>query len=147
MTGADDLTDAFGPLDLAAIRHVRTLLEDTEPLVESTAFDDPVDPRLLRVHLNTGFEDDGRLDVRFSDLGYYSLHYTELGLDARFDYHPNPHSPEKHFHPPPDAGGPAEPSCIEVERPELVALAFLECWRTAIDRGEPSALNDVADPP
>lgn len=147
MTGADDLTDAFGPLDLAALRHVRTLLDDTEPLVASTEFDDPVDPRLLHVHFTTGFDDTGRLDLRFSDRGYYSLHYTEPGLDARFDYHPNPHSPAKHFHPPPDAGRPTEASCITVERPELVALAFLECWRTALDRSDPSALNDADDPP
>lgn len=147
MTGSDDPSEPFGPLDLGALRHVRSVLDDAEPLVESTGFDDPVDPRLLQVRLADGFEADGRFDVRFSDRGYYSLHYTEPGLDARFDYHPNPHSPEKHFHPPPDAATPAEPSCIRVVRPELVALAVVECWRTALDRGDPLALNAAEDPP
>lgn len=147
MTGPDDLSEPFGPLDLDALRHVRSVLADAEPLVETTAFDDPIDPRLLRVHLADGFDADGRFDVQFSDHGYYSVHYTEPGLDARFDRHPNPHSTEKHFHSPPDAATPAEPSCIQVERPELVALAVVECWRTALDRGDPSAMNAVADPP
>jgi hypothetical protein len=52
---------------------------------------------------------------------------------------------EEHVNLPPGARG-SEQSCIEVERPELVALAVLERWRVAVESG-PAALNDGENPP
>lgn len=141
----DELTGAFGRTDLAALSNVRTLLVETEPLVSSTGYDDPLNPRSLRVELAEGIQAPGRFDVRWSERGYYSIHYAEPELDFRFDNHPNPHSPAKHVHLLPDAVD-TEPSCIRVERPELVALAVLERWRAVLD-GEYAALNDGSNPP
>jgi hypothetical protein len=148
MTVRDELSGGFGPIDTTALSHVRTLFEETEPLVDRTEFDDPIAPTVLRIHLTDGFESNGRFDLRWSEYDYYSVHYTEPGLDFRFDRHRNPHSPEKHFHPPPDApSDSAVRSCIEVERPELVSLAVIQCWRDALDAEDPSVLNDAEDPP
>lgn len=142
------LDGEFGPTDVTRLRHLRTLLTETEPLVERATFDDSLDPRLLYVHLATGFGGQGRFDVRWSERGYYSIHYTEPDLDYRFDHHPNPHSPAKHSHPPPDAPShDAESSCIAVERAELVGLAVIQLWRAAVADDEPEALNDADDPP
>lgn len=137
-----ELSEAFGPIDRTALAHLRTLFDETEPLVDHTAYDDPLDPRVLRVELSEGFGTAGRFDVRWSDLEYYSFHYTEPGLDARFDRHPNTHSPEKHFHPPPNAAKAAAESCIELERVEPVGLAVLGRWRTALTRDDPAVLNE-----
>lgn len=143
-----ELEGEFGPTDLTRLRHLRTLLTETEPLVERATFDDSVDPRLLHIHLAMGFDDQGRFDVRWSERGCYSIHYTESALDCRFDHHPNPHSPRKHFHPPPDAPShDAEPSCIAVERAELVGLAVLQLWRAAVAADNPRAMNDAENPP
>lgn len=141
----DELAGAFGTTDLAALSTVRTLLVETEPLVASTGFDDPLNPRSLGVELTDGIEAPGQFDVRWSELGNYSIHYSEPERDFRFDDHPNPHSPSKHVHLLPDARE-TEPSCITVERPELVTLAVLERWR-AVMAGDLSALNDGSNPP
>lgn len=52
-----ELEGEFGPTDLTRLRHLRTLLTETEPLVERATFDDSVDPRLLHIHLVMGFDD------------------------------------------------------------------------------------------
>lgn len=83
--------------------------------------------------------------MRWSTTGHYGFHYEESSLAFRYDRHPNPHAPEKHVHLPPDAEA-TERSCIEVERPELVALAVLERWRAAVGSGV-EALNDGENPP
>lgn len=143
-----ELDGEFGPTDVTRLRHLRTLLTETEPLVERATFDDSLDPRLLRVHLAMGFDGRGRFDVRWSERGYYSIHYTEPDLDCRFDHHPNPHSPAKHFHPPPDAPShDAEPSCVTVERAELVGLAVIQLWRAAVADDQPGVFNEADDPP
>lgn len=138
MSVRDDIAGSFGPIDSTALSHIRTLFDDTEPLVEETEFDDPIAPTLLRVYLVDGFGSPGRFDIRWSEYDQYSIHYTETDLDCRFDFHPNPHSSNKHFHPPPDARSTAAVrSCIEVQRPELVALAVVQCWRAALDPTTP----------
>ena len=148
MSVRNELSGAFGPIDSTALTHIRTLFCETEPLVNETEFDDPIAPTVLHVHLTTGFGSSGRFDIRWSEYDYYSIHYTEPDLDYRFDRHPNPHSPEKHFHRPPNVHSKAAvPSCIEVERPELVALAVVQRWRDALGKDDSSILNDVDNPP
>jgi hypothetical protein len=91
-----------------------------------------------------GIEEAGRFEIRWSTTGSYGFHYEGADLSFRFDRHPNPHSPEKHVHLPPDATE-TERSCIAVERPELVTLAVLERLRAVVESG-PSVLNEGADP-
>lgn len=75
----------------------------------------------------------------------YSLHYTEGDFDYRYDRHPHPDAPEKHFHPPPDASD-AVPSCIEVETADLVTMAVLQLWRDALASGDLSRLQQSGPP-
>lgn len=51
-----ELDGEFGPTDVTRLRHLRTLLTETEPLVERATFDDSLDPRQPRVNLATGFD-------------------------------------------------------------------------------------------
>lgn len=139
-------THGFGPPDLPSLEAIRDTFERHEPLVEESRFDDPIDPYRLAVHFSAGFEQPGRFDVRWATTDCYSFHYAEDGIDFRFDAHPNPHSPREHFHLPPD-GERTEPSCIEVDLPELVTLAVLGEWRRAWEADDPSLLNDAENPP
>jgi hypothetical protein len=143
-----ELSDDFGPIDRTKLAHIRTLFDETEPLVSQSEYDDPLNPRRLYIYLTTGFDGEGRFDIRWSDYNHYSFHYTEPDIDFRFDSHPNPHSSLTHFHSPPDAKSQtAVRSCIEVERAELVALAVIQRWRAALEQNDPSILNDGDDPP
>jgi hypothetical protein len=142
--------EEFGAIDPEALYRVREVFWRQEPLVESAEIDSPARPSTLSVTLDTGFESPGRFDIRWSQHEFYSLHYQEPndGPAFRFDRHPNPHSPETHFHRPPDATtDAAEPSCIEVVLPDLVTLAVLEAWRYALDRDDMSLVNSVENPP
>lgn len=141
----EELAGPFGAVDAAALASIRSLVGRTEPLVERAEYDDSLDPQLLHLRMETGVDAPGRFDVRWSDRGNYSVHYTEPALDFRFDRHPNPHSPERHVHLPPDATE-VEPSCVTVDRPELVTLAVLERWRVVLD-GSLSVLNEGENPP
>lgn len=134
-----DGNEGFGPPDRVSLIAVRDTFERHEPLAETTTFDSALDPQLLSVELSAGFDEPGRFDVPWSVTDSYCFHYSEPDLDFRFDNHPNPHSPRKHFHPPPDAAG-AEPSCIEVELAERVTLAVLQCWRSAWENNDLSLL-------
>lgn len=54
-----------------------------------------------------------RIDVRWFDIGDYSVHYVEQSADAvsyqcRWDRHPETDTSHAHYHPPPDAGDPVE---------------------------------------
>lgn len=140
----------FGPIDPDALHRIRDVFVRHEPLVETADVDSPVRPTTLSVTVTAGFDSPGRFDVRWSRHEFYSYHYQEPddGIGFRFDRHPNPHSPEKHFHPPPDASREAaEPSCIEVELPDVVTLAVLEAWRHALDHGDVAFVNRLDDPP
>lgn len=136
----------FGPPDRASLAAIRDTFERHEPLVEAATLDSPLDPQLLAVELSVGFGEPGRFDVRWSVTDCYCFHYSEDELDFRFDNHPNPHSPRKHFHPPPDADN-AEPSCIDVELAERVTLAVIQCWRNAWENDDRSLLNIAENPP
>ena len=143
-------THEFGPPDLPSLVAVRDTFERHEPLVDESKLDDPIDPYRLAIRLLDGFGEPGRFDVRWSTTDCYSFHYTESGLDFRFDAHPNPHSPREHFHPPDGLAERVEriePSCIAVELPELVTLAVLQEWRRAWEADDPSLLNRGDDPP
>lgn len=138
----------FGTISRTALERVRNGWIDAEPLTDETAYDDLVDPTKLRIHLEDGIGEAtaARIDVRWSRRGNYSFHYADGGIDWRFDRHPNPHSTEKHFHPPPDASG-TEPSCIEVEEVSLVTRAVHSLWRRAYERGDVSGINAGSNPP
>ena len=144
-----DTIHEFGAPDVDALGRIRDRFERHEPLVDRTAFDSSINPTTLHVLLADGIEDAGRFDIRWSDRGYYSFHYREpaANLACRFDRHPKPETPEKHFHPPPDASADARHSCIDVELPELVALAVCQAWRYAYDAGDLESINSIDDPP
>jgi hypothetical protein len=147
----DDRAGEFGVIYLPALQRIRNLWLDLEPLVETTAYDDPVSPTELHIELGDGLGTAGaaRVDIQWSERDMYSFHYVDGdGVNWRFDRHPNTHSPEVHFHPPPDAStAAAEPSCIEVTEVSLVTRAVHAMWRAAYDHDDPSRLNGLSNPP
>lgn len=149
MTG--DRAGEFGAIYLPALRRIRTLWIEHEPLVENTHYDDPVSPTELRIDLVDGIGDavSARFDIQWSERGMYSFHYVDShDVNWRFDRHPNTHSPERHFHPPPDAPSiDAEPSCITVSEVTLVTRAVHAMWRVAYDHDDPERLNSASNPP
>lgn len=146
-----DRAGEFGTIYLPALQRIRNLWVDVEPLVVETRYDDPVDPTELHVELADGLldADSARFDVQWSDLDNYSFHYVDSAdVNWRFDRHPNTHSPDRHFHPPPSARtADAEPSCIRVAEVSLVARAVHKLWRTAYDSGTLDRLDSVSNPP
>jgi hypothetical protein len=148
MTG--DRAGEFGRISLQALRRIRTLWLDIEPLVEETSYDDSVLPTELHVSLADGIGDanTARFDIQWSRRRMYSFHYTDSERDWRFDRHPNTHSPETHFHPPPDAPSTtARPSCITVTEVSLVTRAVHTMWRTAYKQSDLARLNSRSNPP
>jgi hypothetical protein len=146
-----DRAGEFGTIYLPALQRVRTLWLELEPLVTETGYDDPLDPTELRIELRDGLgdADSARFDIQWSILDNYSFHYVDSAtVNWRFDRHPNTHSPDRHFHPPPDAStADAEPSSIQVGEVSLVARAVHKLWRTAYERGDMDQLNGVSNPP
>jgi hypothetical protein len=146
-----DRAGAFGPIYLPALQRIRDLWLELEPLVEATAYDDIVAPTELQIRLSDGLgtADTARIDIQWSERGMYSFHYVDSAdVNWRFDRHPNTHSPEVHFHPPPDGTtAAAEPSCIEVAEVSLVTRAVHTMWRTAYDHNDPELLNSARNPP
>jgi hypothetical protein len=162
MTGDEDVepshdsqpaepTEVFGPIDAGALREIRDLVVNQEPLVEEASLDDPLNPQTLSVDLSDGVgaASTARIDIRWSLAGNYAAHYTDAqGRDFRFDCHPKPDAPTRHFHPPPDAPSrPVEPSCITVREAPLVTRAVLQRWRYAYTNGTFEGLNDAENPP
>jgi len=146
-----DRSGAFGAISITALQRIRTLWIDCEPLAETTVYDDAIAPTELRVHLSDGIgaAESARFDIQWSDRGMYSFHYVDSeDVNWRFDRHPNTHSPEAHFHPPPDATtAAADPSCIEVTDVSLVTRAVHALWRAAYDNDDPTRLNSRSNPP
>lgn len=146
-----DRVGEFGEIDLPALGRIRNLWLDPEPLVGRTGDDDFVDPTELHVELTDGLGDaeSARFDIQWSDLDNYSFHYVDdEDVNWRFDCHPNAHSPERHFHPPPGAStGDAEPSCIQVDEVSLVTRAVHTMFRAAYDTDDLAQLNSVSNPP
>mgnify|MGYP006439431087 CR=1 FL=1 len=148
---SDDRGGTFGAISIPALQRIRTLWLDTEPLVETTAYDDAIAPTELRVELGDGIgaAESARFDIQWSDCGMYSFHYVDsANLNWRFDRHPNTHSPTAHFHPPPDATtDTAKPSCIEVTGVSLVTRAVHALLRAAYEGDDPARLNSRSNPP
>ncbi|WP_436911238.1 hypothetical protein [Halosimplex marinum] len=147
----EDRDERFGPIDAGALREIHDLFVDLEPLVETAALDDPLNPQTLAVELADGIGDasNARFDVRWSVADNYAVHYTDdLGRDLRFDYHPKPDAPKRHFHPPPEAPSrPVEPSCITVSEVSLVTRAVVQLWRDAYQRGSLDGINEAENIP
>lgn len=142
-------SEVFGPIDSAALRRIRELVVDAEPLVDSASLDDPVNPQTLVVELADGIGEASaaRFDVRWSLAGNNSFHYTDDGeRDFRFDCHPKPDAPTRHFHSPPDAE-PVERSCITVTEVRLVTRAVLQRWRHAYEIDSFEGINQAENPP
>lgn len=146
-----DGSGVFGPIDAGALREMRDLFVELEPLVETASLDDSLDSQALSVELSDGVGDasTARLDVRWSLPGNYAVHYTDdRDRNFRFDCHPKPDAPRRHFHPPPDAPSrPVEPSCITVDEVSLVTRGVLQRWRCAYDRDSFEGINDAENPP
>lgn len=149
--GGADASTAFGPVDRGALHEIRDVFLEMEPLVESATLDDPVNPQRLSVELSDGVGEAkaARFDVQWSLTGNYGFHYVDdLDRQFRFDRHPKPDAPTRHFHPPPDAPSEAvESSCITVPSVELATRAVLKRWRVACDRGTLDDVNDAENPP
>lgn len=148
---SDELAGDVGAPDVAVMQSIRDLLLQTEPLVEEATFDSVLSPRELRVRFADGIGEASwcRIDLTWYASGAYRFHHVDSsGVDWRFDRHPNSHSPEKHFHEPPDADSrSAVESCIDVEEPRLVTRAVVQLWRRAYETDSCSALNTAHNPP
>lgn len=141
--------ERFGPIDPGALREIRELFVEMEPLVETASLDSQVNPQTLSIDLSDGVGDASiaRFDVRWSLTGNYAVHYTDdRERNFRFDRHPKPDAPARHFHPPPDAPSrPVEPSCITVSEAALVTRAVLKRWRHAYERETLDGVNDAGN--
>ena len=147
----DEQSEVFGPIDAGALREIRDLFVDLEPLVQAASLDDPLNPQTLSVELSDGVgaASTARIDVRWSLTGNYAAHYTDdRDRSFRFDCHPKPGAPRRHFHSPPDAPScPVDPSCIAVSETSLVTRAILQRWRYAYTNGTFEGVNDAENPP
>lgn len=139
-----------GPVDYDALQRIRSIFLQNEPLVTHHDLGGRLDPQPeLQITVDAGFGSApcGRFDIVWTERDCYNFHYTEQdGVDFRFDRHPEPTVQDKHFHEPPDAAS-RVPSCIEVETPELVTYAVLKCWRTGLERDDPTLVNTESNPP
>ena len=148
---SSDRPETFGPIDARALREIRNLFLEMEPLVETASLNDPVNPQTLLVELSDGIGEASvaRFDVRWSLTGNYAVHYTDdRDQNFRFDCHPKPDAPMRHFHLPPDAPSrPVEPSCVTVPEVSLVTRAVLQRWRHAYNHGTFDGINDAENPP
>lgn len=147
----DDRAGEFGSIYLPALKRIRNIWLELEPLVETTTYDDIISPTKLHIDLTDGLgdADAARLDIQWSELDMYSFHYIDTAdINWRFDRHPNTHSPEAHFHPPSDAStATAEPSCIDVTEVSLVTRAVHAIWRAAYEANNLDLLNSASNPP
>ncbi|MUW13455.1 hypothetical protein GJ633_01415 [Halorubrum sp. CBA1125] len=147
----DDRAGEFGPIYLPALQRIRDCWLELEPLVDTTSYGDVVAPTKLQISLSDGLgdADNARLDIQWSELGMYSFHYVDSGdINWCFDRHPNTHSPEIHFHPPPEAATmDAEPSCVDVTEVSLVTRAVHAMWRAAYENEDLDRLNSASNPP
>lgn len=118
MTGEDS---TGGPLDVATLTVIGRRSRD-HPLVDSWSFHpDRLSPRRLELTLDDAQYPESvvqaRLDCCWYEGGQYTFHYLEERApgtwQCRWDRHPKPGGPRTHFHPPPDASVPVEPSGLD----------------------------------
>jgi hypothetical protein len=141
----DDISGPVGPVEYPILQQIRDLFLEEEPLVESTTFDDLVNPTELIVEFSTGVDSPGRMEITWWKRGAYRYHYTEPdGVDFRFDYHPKDGAPNAHFHPPPDAGKAESSFLTGVTQPQIVTRAVITRWRQTVveDKGLGSLNSD-----
>jgi len=150
-TQPNEQSEVFGPIDAGALREMRDLFVDEEPLVQTASLDDSLNPQTLSIELSDGVgaAAAARIDVRWSLTGNYAAHYTDdRDQNFRFDCHPKPDAPKRHFHPPPDAPSrPVEASCITVAPVALVTRAILQRWRYAYTHETFEGINEAENPP
>ncbi|MUV85447.1 hypothetical protein GJ631_02315 [Natronomonas sp. CBA1123] len=150
-TQPNEPSEVFGPIDAGALREIRDLFVEQEPLVQTASLDNPLNLQTLTIELSDGVgaASTARIDVRWSLTGNYAAHYTDgRGRNFRFDCHPKPGAPRRHFHPPPNAPSrPVEPSCITVSEVSLVTRAILQRWRYAYAYETLEGINDAENPP
>jgi hypothetical protein len=133
----------IGEIDHSALTTIRTTAERVEPFIEHSEFDDPLHPTTLLLFTSEGIKtDSGRFDVGWTTKNYYRFHYTEgNAFNFRYDRHPHPNAPEKHYHCPPDCPDHvADPSCLDVEYIELVTIAVMQLWGDAVREEDPELL-------
>ena len=150
-TKPNEQSEVFGPIDAGALREIRDLFVEEEPLVEAASLDDPLNPQALSIELSDGIgaASTARIDIRWSLTGNYAAHYTDdRDRNFRFDCHPKPEAPRRHFHPPPDAPNrPVEASCITVTPVALVTRSILQRWRYAYTQETFEGISDAENPP
>lgn len=126
-----------GPLDVPTLE-VMGRRARSHGLVTGWSFrPDRISPRRLELRLDAAQYpervDAARIDLSWYEGGEYTVHYLELRDDhrwqCRWDRHPKPGGPTTHFHPPPDAGTPVEPSPVEESHHLGVLFAVLD-WVT-----------------
>ncbi|QSG01697.1 Uncharacterized protein AArcS_0468 [Natranaeroarchaeum sulfidigenes] len=103
------------------------------------------DIRTARVTVTPGIQErGGYFDIQWWKNGDYKYHYREDALEFRFGREAanEPTSkPVQHFHPPGDLDAHRQ-SCIGVEQPpELVTIAVLKTWWTAVENGDENLVN------
>lgn len=146
-----DDREVFGPIDAEALREIQSLFVEMEPLVGAASLDNPLNPQMLSIEIadGVGTASSARIDVRWSLTGNYAFQYSD-GQDRhlRFDRHPKPDGPTRHFHPPPDAPSrPVDRSCITLSELPLVTRAVLQRWRYAYETESFEGINDASNPP
>jgi len=148
---SNEQSEVFGPIDAGALREIRDLFVEQEPLVHTASLNDPLNPQTLSIELSDGVgaASTAQIDVRWSLTGNYAANYSDdRDRHFRFDCHPKPDAPRRHFHPPPDAPSrPVEPSCITVSAVSLVTRAILRRWRYAYTHETFEEINDAENPP
>ncbi len=103
------------------------------------------DHREARVTVTPGIHNrGGYFDIQWWENGDYKYHYREEGLEFRFGReaaNKNTNKPVRHFHPPSNLDAHRQ-SCIGVEQPpELVTIAVLKTWWTAVKTGNANLVN------
>jgi hypothetical protein len=110
-----------GPLDVPTLEALGRRASSHDLVTDWPFHPDSVSPRRSALRLDTDqFPDavDGaRIDVGWYEGGEYTFHYVESRdgerWQCRWDRHRKPDAPLAHFHPPPDASSPVEPSSID----------------------------------
>ncbi|WP_424020123.1 hypothetical protein [Haloferax sp. Atlit-48N] len=150
MADETDIEGTVGPIDDVTLEEIRTVCTRADGLVEDAGFDSRLDPTKLQIHFRDEIAEATwcRFDIRWFQRQYYSFHcLDECGVQFRYDYHPKPDAPEKHFHTPPEANsGDVEQSYIVTTEPMLVARAVHQLWRRAYETASFDALNTAENP-
>ena len=92
--------EVFGSIDAGALREIRDLFVEQEPLFQNASFDGPLNPQMMSLKLSDGIgvATTARIDVQWSLTGNYAAHYTdEQERNFRFDCRLNPEASKNTF--------------------------------------------------